>query len=124
MNENTNLLTLLQVTVPPETVLTVSSEVKILELLGIVSNSELVKAMQVTLLVVPPATQATLKGLLVLLGGLIKLNPKTTKSHHDTLTKHLQSLATIPDAILTFGTFLPICETLLKAVHAKGKHGA
>ncbi len=124
MNENTNLLTLLQVTVAPETVLTVSSEVRILELLGIVSNPELVKAMQVTLLVVPPATQATFKGLLELLGGLIKLNPKTTKSHHDTLTKHLQSLATIPDAILTFGTFLPICETLLKAAHAKGKHGA
>jgi hypothetical protein len=124
MNENTNLLTLLQVTVAPETVLTVSSEVRILELLGIVSNPELVKAMQVTLLVVPPATQATFKGLVELLGGLIKLNPKTTKSHHDTLTKHLQSLATIPDAILTFGTFLPICETLLKAAHAKGKHGA
>jgi hypothetical protein len=110
--------------VAPETVLTVSSEVRILELLGIVSNPELVKAMQVMLLVVPPATQATFKGLLELLGGLIKLNPKTTKSHHDTLTKHLQSLATIPDAILTFGTFLPICETLLKAAHAKGKHGA
>ena len=124
MNENTNLLTLLQVTVAPETVLTVSSEVRILELLGIVSNPELVKAMQVTLLVVPPATQATFKGLLELLGGLIKLNPKTTKSHHNTLTKHLQSLATIPDAILTFGTILPICETLLKAAHAKGKHGA
>jgi hypothetical protein len=124
MNENTNLLTLLQVTVAPETVLTVSSEVRILELLGIVSNPELVKAMQVTLLVVPPATQATFKGLVELLGGLIKLNPKTTKSHHDTLTKHLQSLAAIPDAILTFGTFLPICETLLKAAHAKGKHGA
>jgi hypothetical protein len=124
MNENTNLLTLLQVTVAPETVLTVSSEVRILELLGIVSNPELVKAMQVTLLVVPPATQATFKGLVELLGGLIRLNPKTTKSHHDTLTKHLQSLATIPDAILTFGTFLPICETLLKAAHAKGKHSA
>ncbi len=93
-------------------------------MLGIVSNPELVKAMQVMLLVVPPATQATFKGLLELLGGLIKLNPKTTKSHHDTLTKQLQSLATIPDAILTFGTFLPICETLLKAAHAKGKHGA
>jgi hypothetical protein len=125
MNEKTILLTLLQVTVPPATALTVSSEVKILELLGIVSNPELVKAMQVTLLVVPPATQATLKGLLELLGGLIKLNPKSTKSHHDTLSKHLASLATIPDAVLTFGTFLPICETLLKAAaHAKGKHAA
>ena len=55
-------------------------------MLGIVSNPELVKAMQVMLLVVPPATQATFKVLLELLGGLIKLNPKTTKSHHDTLT--------------------------------------
>jgi hypothetical protein len=122
MNEKTNLLTLLQVTVSPDTVLTVSSEVKILELLGIVANPELVKAMQVTLLVVPPATPATLKGLLQLLGGLIKLNPKSTKSHHDTLGKQLASLAGIPDAVLTYGTFLPICETLLKAAHKKQGH--
>ncbi|HEY1472873.1 MAG TPA: hypothetical protein VGF53_02185 [Pseudolabrys sp.] len=124
MDEKTNLLTLLQVTVPPDTVLTVQSEVKILELLGIVSNHELVKAMRVTLLVVPPAAQATVKGLFELLAGLIRLNTKSTKAHHDTLTKHLGDLAKIPDAVLTYGTFLSICEALLKAAHAKGKHGA
>jgi hypothetical protein len=119
MKEKTNLLTLLQVTVPQNTPLTVSSEVKILELLGIVSNPELVKAMQVTLLVVPPTALATLRGLVELLGGLIKLNSKSTKAHHDTLAKDLQKLAAIPDTVLTYGTFLPICETLLKAAHAK-----
>ena len=121
MKDKTSLLMLLQVTVAPDTVLTVSSEVKILELLGIVSNPELVKAMQVTLLVIPPATPATLKGLLTLLGGLIKLNPKSNKSHHDTLSKSLATLAGIPDAVLTYGTFLPICETLL-AAHKKHGH--
>jgi len=119
MNEKTDLLALLQVTVPQATPLTVASEVRILELLGIVSNPELVKAMQVTLLVVPPAAPATLKGLFELLGGLIKLNSKSTKAHHDSLAKHLEKLSTIPDAVLTYGTFLPICETLLKAAHAK-----
>jgi hypothetical protein len=122
MREQTNLLMLLQVTVPSATVLTVSSEVKILEILGVVSNPDLVKAMQLTLTLVPPETPATLKGLLQLLGGLIKLNNKSTKSHHDTLAKHLASLATIPDAVLTYGTFLPICETLLKAAHSHKKH--
>ena len=121
MNEQTKLLTLLQVTVPSDTVLTVSSEVKILELLGIVSNPDLVKAMQLTLTLVPPATPATLKSLMQMLGGLIRMNPKAGKTHQDSLTKHLASLTTIPDAVLTFGTFLPICETLIKA--SLKKHG-
>jgi hypothetical protein len=36
--------------------------------------------------------------------------------------KHLATLAAIPDAVLTYGTFLPICETLVKAAHKK--HGS
>jgi hypothetical protein len=119
MKEKTMLLTLLQVAVAPETVLTVSSQVKILELLGIISNPELVKAMQVTMLVIPSSTPATLKGLLTLIGGLIKMNPKSNKSHHDSVGKHLESLTTVPDAVLTYGTFLPICETLLDSIHKK-----
>lgn len=119
MNERTNFLTLLQVSVSPDTPLTVAAEVKILELLGIVSNPDLVKAMQVTLLVVPPASQATLKGLLGLLGGLIKMNPKCTRAHHDSLAKTLDELAAIPDTALTYGTFLAICESLLKSAHGR-----
>ena len=119
MMERSNFLTVLEVTIPPNTGVTVTSEVKILELLGIVSDPELVKAMKVTQLVIPPATPATLKGLLGLLGGLIKMNPKCTREHHDTLAKHLEDLAKIPDTILTYGIFLPICETLLKAAHSR-----
>jgi hypothetical protein len=122
MNDRTNELLLLQVTVPTATVVTVTAEVRILEILGIISNPEMVKTMQLTLALVPPETPATLKGLFQLLAGLIRLNHKFGKQHHDKLTKHLDSLAAIPDAILTFGMFLPICETLLKGSHKKLDH--
>ena len=49
-------LTLLQVTVPPDTALTVAAEVKILEILGIISNPEAVKAMNLALNLVPAGT--------------------------------------------------------------------
>jgi len=59
MREQTTILTLLQVTVPANTVLTVSAEVKILEILGIVSNPELVRAMNLSLsLMSSPSTTA------------------------------------------------------------------
>jgi hypothetical protein len=121
MSDKATYLLLLEVTVPPATVVTVGSQVKILEILGIVSNQELVKTMQLTLTLVAPDTPATMKGLFQLLAGLIKLNQKSNKSHHDKLSKHLESLDTVPDAVLTFGTFLPICEALVKANHKK--HG-
>ena len=115
MREQTTILTLLQVAVPADTPLTVSAEVKILEILGIVSNPELVKAMNLSAALVPPTTPATMKGLVQLLSGLIRMNPKSTKTHHDTLSKFVASLANVPDVALTFGTFLPICESLVKA---------
>jgi hypothetical protein len=122
MNDRTNQLLLLQVTVPAATVVTVAAEIRILEILGIVSNPEMVKPMQLTLALVPPETPATLKGLFQLLAGLIRLNQKFGKQHHDKLTKHLDSLAAVPDAVLTFGMFLPICETLLEGSHKKHDH--
>ena len=115
-------LLILQVTVPPATVLTVPTQVKILELLGIVSNPELVRAMNISLTLVPPNTIATVHGLFQLLSSLIKLNPKATKAHYDSLAKHLADLGKVPDAALTYGTFLPICETLLTAAHHKREH--
>lgn len=124
MLEETTILTLLQVAVPPNTPLMVSAEVKILEILGIVRNPALVKAMNLSSSLVPPATPATMKGLVQLLSGLIRMNPKSTKTHHDTLSKFVASLTNVPDVALTFGTFLPICESLLKASnkrpHQKG----
>ena len=119
MISETNTLALLQVAVPPGTPLTVSAEVKILEFLGIVSNPELVKAMNLSSLLVPPATPATIKGLVQLLSGLMRMNPKSTKTDQDRLNKVASSLANVPDAALTFGTFLPICESLLKASHKR-----
>ncbi len=117
MRDDKTILTLLQVAVPANTLLTVSAEVKILEILGIVSNPELVAAMNLSISLVPPTTSATMKGLVQLLSALIRMNPKSTKTHHSALDKLLASLASAPDAALTFGTFLPICESLLEARH-------
>lgn len=119
MLTETKTLTLLQVAVPPETALSIASEVKILEMLGIISNPEAVKAMNLALNLVPPATPATVHGLVLLLTGLMRLHPKITKKHDDTLSKLLKTLNDVPDVALTFGTFLPICESLLKASKQK-----
>jgi hypothetical protein len=126
MREETTTLTLLQVAVPANTLLTVSAEVKILEILGIVSNRELVKAMNLslTLMPSPSATSATMKGLMQLLSALIRMNPKSTKAHHASLDKLVASLASTPDMPLTFGTFLPICESLLNARHKLHEKGS
>jgi hypothetical protein len=119
MLTESKVLALLQIVVPSDTALTVSSEVKILEILGIVSIPEAVNVLRLASDMVPPATPSTLKGLVQLLTGLIKLNPATTKEHNVTLTKALSNLDKIADAPLTYGTFLPICETLMKANTAK-----
>jgi hypothetical protein len=119
MREEKTILTLLQVAVPSNTLLTISAEVKILEILGIVSNPELVKAMKLSLSLMPSptTTSATMKGLMQLLSALIRMNPESDKTHHASLDKLVESLASTPDVALTFGTFLPICESLLKARH-------
>ena len=117
MREETKILTLLQVAVPANTLLTVSAEVKILEILGIVSNPELVKAMNLSTSLIPPTTSATMKGLVQLLSGLIRMNPESNKKHHASLDKLVTGLASAPDVALTFGTFLPICESLVRARH-------
>ena len=119
MREQTTILTLLQVAVPANTVLTISAEIKILEILGVVSNPELIEAMNLSLSLMPSpsTTAATMKGLVQLLSALIRMNPKSTNTHHASLDKLVVSLASTPDVALTFGTFLPICESLLKARH-------
>lgn len=122
MQEPNKYLTLLQVAVPPDTQVTAVSEIKILEILGIVSSPESVHAMNLALAVIPAGTPATLYGLIKLLGNLIKMHPKSTKAHHDALSLTLKNLTGVPDATLTFATFLPICDTLMKAPpHKPGK---
>jgi hypothetical protein len=119
MREEATILTLLKVAVPASTLLTVSAEVKILESLGVVSNPELVKAMNLSLSLMPSpsTTAATMKGLVQLLDALIRMNPKSTKTDRASLDNLVTSLAGVPDVPFTFGTFLPICESLLKARH-------
>jgi hypothetical protein len=119
MLENTTNLTLLQVAVPANTLLTVPAEVKILEILGIVSNPELVKAMNLSLSLIPSTTPATMNGLVQLLDALMRMNPECTHANHASLDKLIASLAGTQDVPLTFGTFLPICESLLKASHKR-----
>ena len=115
MNEGTKLLDILQVAIPADTPLTVSSEVKILELLGIVKDPHLIKAMQLVSALVPQSTPATLKGLVQLLAGLMRMSSKATASHHQSITAILAQLDAIPDANLTFGTFLSVCQTLIES---------
>jgi hypothetical protein len=113
------LLALLQVFVPSDTPLTVPSEAKPLEIHGVVSKPELVKALDLAVTMVPPTTPATFKRLVQLLTGLMKMNPASTAAHHSAMADILANLDKTPDVQLTFGTFLPICESLLKASEKK-----
>jgi hypothetical protein len=115
MNEGTKMLDILQVAIPTDTPVTVASEVKILEILGIVSNPQLVASMQLVSAMVPPATPATVKGLIQMLTGLMRMSPKATTTHHQTITSLLTQLNGIPDSALTFGPFLSICQTLIES---------
>ena len=123
MRDKTTILNLLQIAVPANTLLTVPAEVKILEMLGIVSNPELVKAMNLSVALIPPATPATMKGFAQLLNSLVRMHPKSTHAHHSSVDKLVQSLAGSPDVPLTFGTFLPICESLIHARHKLSEKG-
>ena len=115
MNEGTKILDILQVTIPTDTPLTVLSEVKILEILGMVKDPQLIKAMQLVSALVPPATPATLKGLVQMLGGLMRMSSKATASHHKSVAAILSQLDAVPDTNLTFGMFLSICQTLMES---------
>jgi hypothetical protein len=115
MNQDDKTLTLLQVVVPPDTQLTVPAMIRVLEILGIVSSPELLSSMQLAVTLIPAATPATLFGLVKVLTNLVKHHPKATKAHHDALAELLKSFTGTQDAALTFGTFLTICEALLKA---------
>src|SRR5580704_13420869 len=124
MVDHSTLLSLLEVTVAPDTALTVPNEVKILEIVGVVSSPDMIKALNLTESLVPPTTPATLQGLVHLLSGLAKMNPDTPQSSHDTLATLLQNLQKAPDVPLTFGVFLPILRSFLTAAAKKPEHKA
>jgi hypothetical protein len=115
MNEGTKLLDILQVAIPADTPLTISAEVKILELIGIVKQPQLLTAMQLVSALVPPSTPATLRGLVQMLGSLMRMSTKATVSHHRSISAIMSQLDAIPDTSLTFGTFLSVCQTLVES---------
>ena len=114
-DEATKTLYMLQVAVPGNTPLTVASEIKTLELLGIVKDPELIKAMQLASAVAPSSTPATLKGLVQLLAGLLRMSKKSTASHHQSITTILSRLDAYPYVNLTFETFLFVCQKLMES---------
>lgn len=116
MAEEKRYLSLLQVTVPPDTALTVTAQLKILEILGIVSSPELLKSAEIAAGMIPANTPASLHGLLVLLKNIIRHHPKSDKSHEDELEVVMKEVKKLPDAPLTFGDFLFICDRIMKAM--------
>jgi hypothetical protein len=115
MNEQTRDLYMLQVAVPANTPLTVGAEIKVLELLGIVKDPQLITSMQLASALVPPSTPATLKGLVQLLGNLMRMSRKAKSSHHRSIATILSRLDAFPDSNLTFGTFLSVCQKLIES---------
>jgi hypothetical protein len=113
MNEANRLLNILQVAVPNDTALTVQSEIKILEVLGIVKDPQLISAMNLVSSLVPPSTPATLKGLIQILGSLMRMSNKAKAAHHESVSSVLSKLDSVPDYSLTFGSFLSVCQSLI-----------
>jgi hypothetical protein len=118
MAEARELIAFLQNTVPADTPVTVSSEMNLLESLGVVSDERAVSAMRVGSLFVPPDSPATFRELMNLLTQLMRMNPKFADAHQGAIDKALAEAGRIDDFPLNFGTFLPICQKLLDA---KGK---
>jgi hypothetical protein len=115
MNDATKTLGILQVAIPADTPLTVSSEITILEVLGIVKDPQMISVMQMVSALVPPSTPATLKGLVQMLGTLMRMSSKATTAHHKSITKIQSELDAIEETDLTFGTFLSVCQTLIES---------
>ena len=90
------------------------SEVQIFELLHIVKNPHLVMAMKLAAALVPASTPATLKGFLQLFTRLLHLSDHAKPEHHRTMSSINSQLEGLSDENLTFGTFLMICQRLIK----------
>ncbi len=123
MVEREKVLDVLAIAVPPNTPVTVASMVKILDVFAVVSNHQLLGTMQVVTALLPASTPATLRGLLQLLGVLMKMNEKATAAELKTINAMLAQSDQLPDAPLTFETFLPICQKLVQAFEKKSVKG-
>ncbi len=123
MVERQEVLEALAVAVPRDTPVTAASMVKILDVLGIVSNHQLLGTMQLVTALLPASTPATVRGLLQLLGGLMKMNEKATATELKAINTMLGQTDLLPDAPLTFETFLPICQKLVQASEKKSVKG-
>ncbi len=119
MVEREKVLDVLAFAVPRDTPVTGASMVKILDVLGIVSNHQLLGTIQLVTALLPTSTPATVRGLIQLLGGLMKINEKATAAELKTINTMLAQSDQLPDAPLTFGTFLPICQKLVQASEKK-----
>jgi hypothetical protein len=120
MTEATRLLEFLKKAVPADTRVTVSSEIYLLESLGVVSSERGVSAMKVASLLIPPGTLATFRGLMNMLTQLMNMNPAITEEHRRAIDSALVEVGQTPDFVLTFGTFLPICQKFLEAKEKSG----
>jgi hypothetical protein len=118
--EGRRLLEFLRTAVPASTPVTISSEISILESLGVVSNERAISAMKVASLLVHPDTPATFRGLMNTLSQLMMMSSKITDEQRTAINGALAEASPIDDFQLTFGTFLPICQKLLEADEKQG----
>jgi hypothetical protein len=112
--ESKMMIGLLNGIIPAGTPLTVQTEIQVLELIGIVKDPELVKKMKLLTSIAPPGSPATLHGLFQLIGGLMHMSSRATNENHASIDESLSMVKDMPDAALTYGTFIAICQTLLE----------
>ena len=118
--EGRRLLEFLRTAVPAGTPITISSEISILETLGVISSERAISAMKVASLLVHPDTPATFRGLMNTLSQLMIMSPKITDEHRTSINNALAEASQIDDFQLTFGSFLPICQKLLESDEKQG----
>ena len=114
-NETKLILDVVKHSIPAATPLTIATEMEVLEMLGIVREPKLVALITKLGKLVPTGTPATLHNLLHLLSHLMRMSERATPDHHAIINDNLAALHVIPDAALTFGTFMSICEMLLES---------
>jgi hypothetical protein len=111
MDKNTILL--LSVVTAPATVLTQSQLLGVLELSGVVRNPDALRAMKFAASQPSASAPATLLGFVGTLHNLAKLHPEYTSADAEKLRTFVSKYtSTTADAPLTYGTLLPILNSL------------
>jgi hypothetical protein len=111
------MLDLVKGSIPASTPLTISTQMEVLQLLGIVNEPKFVELIGKLGKLTPTGTPATLHNLIHLLSHLMRMSDRATSDHHETIIAGLSALNAIPDVALTFGTFMAICEELMESHH-------